>query len=255
VLQHAPDLTGGIRAQRVVVESAMPSEAAAATCRRLFGRPPLWAPAGADGRRLLTEAGTGPLASVDLPGTVDPAHWLLDRRAPQRRGPCADRPVVGRRCGGGRSEWRRLRDELPDTARVDVRLLDADGSAGRAFGRFGPPRGWLVYGPAEVSLRSFLYQVDFYLHLPRPEEPADPDADLLAALAAGCVPVLPYRYAATFGDAAVYCTPEEVPDTVGRLHENRAALRAQAARGPDFVRRHHVHDRYAERIAKLATQG
>jgi hypothetical protein len=260
VLQHAPDLPSGIRAQRVVIESATVSRSAAASSRRLFGRRPLWAPAGPDGRRLLTAAlAEDPLAdgapgdqltAVDLPGTVDPAQWRLDRR-----GPRADRPVVGRRCRGGRAEWQRLRGEIPDGARVDVRLLDADGTAPRSFGRAGAPRSWLVYGPAEVSLRSFLYQVDFYLHLPRPDAPADPDPDLLAALASGCVVLLPYRYAATFGDAAVYCEANEVPETVRLLHQDRASLRAQASRGPEFVRRHHPHEVYADRAAQLATQG
>ncbi|WP_433297034.1 glycosyltransferase family 2 protein [Actinoplanes sp. CA-030573] len=260
VLQHAPDLPSGVRAQRVVIESSLVSRSAAASSRRLFGRRPLWAPAGADGRRLLTAAlaedpisdgaPADQLTAFDLPGTVDAGQWRLDRR-----GPRADRPVVGRRCRGGRAEWQRLRDELPDSGRVDVRLLDADGTAARSFGRLGAPRAWLVYGPAEVSLRSFLYQVDFYLHLPRPDAPADPDPDLLTALAAGCVALLPYRYAATFGDAAVYCEAAEVAETVRLLHQDRAALRAQAARGPEFVRRHHGHERYADLAAKLATQG
>ncbi|GAA0570797.1 hypothetical protein GCM10010172_64070 [Paractinoplanes ferrugineus] len=260
VLSHAPDLASGIRAQRVVIESSAISRSAAAGARRLFGRRPLWAPAGPDGRRLLSAAlaedplATGSpgdlLTAVDLPGTVDPTQWRLDRR-----GPRADRPVVGRRCYGGRAEWQRLRKELPDSSRVDVRLLDDDGSAGRAFGRFGLPRAWLVYRRDEVSLRNFLYQVDFYLPLPRPDSPADPDPDVLAALAAGCVVLLPYRYAATFGDAAVYCEPEEVPETVRALHENGTALRAQAARGPEYVRRNHGHELYAERAALLATQG
>jgi hypothetical protein len=251
VLQHAPDLPSGVRAQRVVIEAATASRSAAAACRRLFGRRPLWAPAGPDGRRVLagTAEGDG-LTELDLPGTVDVAQWRLDRR-----GPRADRPVVGRTCRGGRIEWRRLRAELPDTARVDVRLLDSDGTAGRAFGRFGPPRSWLVYDPAEVSLRSFLYQIDFYLHLPSAEAPADPEPDVLAALAAGCVALLPYRYAAAFGDAAVYCDPQEVPDTVRMLHEDHRQLREQSARGPEFVRRHHGHELYAERVARLATQG
>jgi O-antigen biosynthesis protein len=105
-----------------------------------------------------------------------------------------------------------------------------------------------------VSLRSFLYQVDFYLHLPEADAPADPDPDLLAALAAGCVVVLPYRYAATFGEAAVYCEPDELAQTVGSLHRNRQALRRQSARGASFVHRHHGHDLYAERVAHLATR-
>jgi hypothetical protein len=69
------------------------------------------------------------------------------------------------------------------------------------------------------------------------------------------VVVLPYRYAATFGEAAVYCAPDEVPDTVRMLHEDRRRLREQSARGPEFVRRHHGHEVYAERVARLATQG
>ena len=254
VLQHAPDLPSGVRAQRVVIEAAAISRSAAAACRRLFGRRPLWAPAGPDGRRLLAAAagdGAGDgLTALDLPGTVDVAQWRLDRR-----GPRADRPVVGRTCRGGRAEWQRLRAGLPDTVRVDMRLLDSDDTAGRAFGRFGSPSGWLVYGPAEVSLRSFLYQIDFYLHLPSTEAPADPEPDVLAALAAGCVVLLPHRYAASFGDAAIYCEPAEVPDTVRMLHEDHRRLREQSARGPEFVRRQHGHELYAERVARLATQG
>ncbi len=247
VLQHAPDLPSGIRAQRVVIEDATVVPAAAAASRRLFGHSPLWAPAGPDGRRLIA---ADQVAKLDLPSTLDAAQWRLDRR-----GPRADRPVVGRHCHGGRAEWQRLRDELPDTARMDVRLLDSAGTATRSFGRFGPPRSWLVYGPDDVSLRSFLYQIDFYLHLPSDDEPADPGPDVLAALAAGCVAVLPYRYAPAFGEAAVYCEPDEVQDTVRLLHADRRALRDQGARGADFVRRHHAHELFAERVAWLATQG
>ncbi|WP_250027292.1 glycosyltransferase family A protein [Paractinoplanes maris] len=246
-LEHAPERAGGVRAQRVVIEDAVVVAAAATAARRLFGQRPLWAPAGPDGRRLLTLAGESTVAPLDLPSTLDAARWRLDRR-----GPRADRPVVGRQCRGGRAEWQRLRDELPETARLDVRLLDATGSADRSFGRSGPPRSWLVYGPADVSLRSFLGQIDFYLHLPPDDEPADPVADVLTALAAGCVAVLPHRYASAFGEAAVYCRPDEVHDTVRRLHADREALRDQSARGADFVRRHHTHDLFAERAAHLA---
>jgi hypothetical protein len=251
VLQHAPDLASGVRAQRVVIEAATVSRSAAAAARRLFGRRPLWAPAGPDARRRLAGTADGDgLTVLDLPGTLDAAQWRLDRR-----GPRADRPVIGRTCRGGRAEWQRLRAELPRSARVDVRLLDADGTAGRAFGRLGAPRNWLVYGPDEVSPRSFLYQIDFYLHLPPDDVPADPEPDLLAALAAGCVLVLPHRYAATFGESAVYADPAEVPETVRTLHRDGRRLREQSARGPEFVRRHHGHDLYAERVARLATQG
>ena len=81
-----------------------------------------------------------------------------------------------------------------------------------------------------------------------------PDAEpaVLAAMAAGCVVVLPHRYAATFGDAAVYCAPNEVTDTVRTLYGRRAALRRQSNRGLDFVRDHHGHDQYATGVEALA---
>jgi hypothetical protein len=246
VLSHAPD-GSGIRADQVVIESSAASAAAARAGRRLFGVEPVWAPPGPAGRRALTATPGGvPLAAVDLPGTVETAAWRLDRR-----GPRADRPVVGRCCHGGRDEWRRLSAGLPDPGRVDVRLLDGTGAAARAFGRSGPPYGWLVYTPADVSVRSFLYQLDYYLPLPAAEQYTDPDPELLTALAAGCVAVLPPPFAETFGDAAVYCAPDDTTDTVRAWHGRRAALSEQSERGRAFVRRQHSPELYAERIATL----
>jgi O-antigen biosynthesis protein len=247
VLQHAPDGPSRIRADRVVIEAAAAEPSAGRTARRLFGVDPLWAPAGPDGRQLLSATPGGlPLAAVDLPGTVDATAWRVDRR-----GPRTDRPVLGRHCAGGRQEWKRLRDELPDPARIDIRLLDGTGSSQRAFGRAGPPGGWLVYSPADVSLRNFLYQVDFYLQLPAERASTDAEPTLLAAMAAGCVALLPHRFAPTFGEAAVYCAPDEVGDTARMLHGRRTALREQSDRGREFVERRHGHELFAARVALL----
>ena len=247
VLRHPPTGVGGIRTDRVVVEAAAAAAPGrcAASSRLLFGAEPLWAPPGPAAREALAAGGLV-LTDVDLPGTVDADGWRLDRR-----GPRADRPVVGRHCVGDRAEWQRLRAELPDHARIDVRLLDGTGAAGRAFGRGGPPRSWLVYTAADLNLRNFLYQVDFYLPLPDDRTPADAEPAVLAAMAAGCVAVLPPRYADTFGDAAVYCPPAELADTVRTWHGRRTAARQQSSRGREFVRRHHGHDRYADHVVAL----
>ena len=138
-LQHAPDLTSGVRAQRVVIESPAVSRSAAAAARRLFGRRPLWAPPGPDGRRLLTtrsrplptrptlhhRASTCPARSTPRSG-----GWTAAARAPTGRSSAGTAAAAGPSGGG-------CATELPDTGRLDVRLLDGAGSAAGAFGRFG----------------------------------------------------------------------------------------------------------------------
>ena len=249
VLRCPPAGPSAVRTDRVVIEAgaATAPRRCIAASRRLFGTDPLWAPPGPAGRAALAATAGGlALTDLDLPDTVDPDGWRLDRR-----GPRAERPVAGRQCHGSRAEWQRLRAQLPDPARVDVRLLDGTGSARRWLGRGGPPHGWLVYDAAELSLRTFLYQVDFYLPLPADDAATDAEPDVLAALAAGCVVVLPPRYAPTFGDAAVYGSPAELTDTVRKLHGRRAQLQRQSDRGRDFVRHKHGHDRYADQVVAL----
>jgi hypothetical protein len=249
LLRYPPAGPSGMRADKVVIEAGVvtaPRQCAAAS-GRLFGVDPVWAPPGPDGRTALAAAPDElTLTELDLPGSVDVDWWRLDRR-----GPRAARPVVGRHCVGDRVEWQRLRDELPEHARIDVRLLDDTGSAEQVFGRSGLPGGWLVYAGADLSLRNFLYQVDFYLHLPSEAAPADAEPPVLTAMAAGCVVVLPPRYAGTFGDAAVYCTPDALSDTVRTWHGRTAALRQQSDRGREFVRQRHSHDRYADQVVAL----
>jgi hypothetical protein len=144
-----------------------------------------------------------------------------------------------------------LRAELPEHPTLDVRLRDGAGTVRQAFGFGGPPGSWLVYAADEVTPRAFLQQVDFYLPLPAGRAPADAEPDVLAALAAGCVVVLPHRYAPAYGDAAVYSSVADLAGTVRALHPSRTAVAEQRDRGREFVRRIHGHDRYAERISAL----
>lgn len=217
VLIHPPDAPSGVRATRVVVESSRSPRRCVDASRRLFHAEPLLAPAGPRTRQAL--AGL-PLTPVDLPATVAAEDWRLDRRS---AGP--GRPVAG--CIGGGAG-------LPRDPAVDVRLLD---------GCHGVP-GWLRYRPTDLDQRAFLHQLDFYLPLP---PPADPDPAVLAALAAGCVVLLPPSHRPAFGDAAVYTT--DPAGAMTALHGTD--LTAQRDRGVAFVRTHHHHGRYAARIEAL----
>ena len=248
-LHFAPQI-GRLSAGRVVIEvdaarRRMAADVCVAASRRLFGVEPQWSPGGPADRRTL---GAGPIAAaltaVDLPGTVDVAQWRLDR--PSLR---SDRPVVGCRSAGGRPEWQRLAALLGDSGRVDIRLWDTTGDARAAFGH-RPPRTWLVYGPDDTDLRAFLHQLDFYLHFPNERSSRDADPALLTALAAGCVLVLPHRFAPTFGEAARYCEAADIERTVRQMRRPRLFLE-QSERGREFVRQRYGHERYADSVSAL----
>jgi glycosyltransferase involved in cell wall biosynthesis len=250
VLQFAPGIDSRIAADRVVVEvdaarRRLAADVCVAASRRLFGVEPQWSPGGPADRRTL---GAGPigaaLTAVDLPGTVDVRQWRLERS-----GPGSDRSVVGCRSDGGPAEWRRLAEVLGDSGRLDIRLWDVKGDARGSFGP-RPPRTWLVYGPEDTDLRGFLHQLDFYLHFPAEQASRDADPVLLTALAAGCVLVLPHRFAPTFGEAALYCEAADIERTVRQMRRP-GLFRRQSERGREFVRRRYGHERYADSVAAL----
>jgi hypothetical protein len=249
LVAFAPGYPSAIHADRVVIEADPAWGDAAFHCeaeaRRLFGVEPWWAPAGEADRHRLAGGPFGiRLAKADLPGTIDPERWRL-----HRTGPRADRPVIGRmffdRPGSTvAAEWLRLREALPASGGLDVRVLAPEPPASL-------PKNWLVYRPADVAARAFLHQIDFYLHLPADDRTTALDPELLAALAAGCVPVLPHRFRALLGPAAVYCEPEEVVSTVAKLHRRPDALAKQSRRGLDLVRLEHHHGRFADAVTML----
>ncbi|WIM95467.1 glycosyltransferase family 2 protein [Actinoplanes oblitus] len=216
-LAFAPSLPSAIRARRVVIEEepgwSPATEACAAAARRLFGTAPTLLP---------------------LPSTVDGRRWRTTRREP-----AADRPILGRYLDLDRTPWRSLRQSLRDSADFDVRLLDR---AAEPTPR--PPLNWLIYRSTDVTPRSFLHQLDFYLGF------TDPPGDLLAPLAAGCVLLLPPDREPEYGPAAVYCTAADLPRTLRRLHRDPKRYAAQSARSTAFARRHHP-GRYAEAVRAL----
>ncbi|GAA4592014.1 hypothetical protein BJY16_000478 [Actinoplanes octamycinicus] len=219
-LAFATSLPSGIRADRVVIEEdpAWPAAAAAgaAAARRMFG---------------------GEVTFAALPCTVDARRWQTSRREP-----AADRPVLGRFLADDHDPLRSLRRSLRDSPDLDVRLLHR-----AADPTTRPPLHWLVYQPTDVTPRSFLHQLDFYLG------DADPPADLLAPLAAGCVLLLPPDREPEYGPAAVYCTPADLSRTLRRLHRSPQRYAAQSARSLAFARRHEP-GRWADAVLALRTR-
>jgi glycosyltransferase involved in cell wall biosynthesis len=113
------------------------------------------------------------------------------------------------------------------------------------------PADWLAYAATDLAPRPFLHQLDFYLHLPHRRTAETYSRPALEAAAAGCVVVLPERYAAIHGDAAVYAEPDDVAAVIRRYATTPALYAEQSGRARAVAARAHPPEAFAERIMEL----
>jgi hypothetical protein len=74
-------------------------------------------------------------------------------------------------------------------------------------------------------------------------------------MAAGCVVLLPHRFAETYGPAAVYCEPSDVRDVVTAYRSAAELFTEQSARGREHVAREHGPDGYLRAVDELLGAG
>lgn len=231
-------------------------DACHANAADMFGVEPLWVPQGPQVREALTpRPGTaslpltsGALADFDMPGILDAAAI-----APARTGFRSVLPVVGRHSRDDRTKWPTAADlplVYPGDGRWDVRVMGGAAAVARITGQ-APPPAWTCYGFDETDVESFLYQLDFWIYFPHPQQYEAFGRAVLEALAAGCVAILPHRFQPVFGDAALYCEPSEVAGLVDGLYADPDRFLAQSARAQQRVRERFSHDAYRALVARL----
>lgn len=258
-LQFAPDDECLLRPRRVLIvadqapvrrdglDHRYDPEACTAAAARLFAAETVWCPQDPEVRGALRAYPAIELTAYDLPTVVGTGRWTA-----VRDGATGDLPVVGTDlCDQG--VWPRdTRESLfvyDDLRKVDVRLRLPDWP--RTDVSLGGPRSHLVYEAGDLDLRTFLHQLDFYLHFPHPEAVETYSRPALEAAAQGCVVVTPERHAAIFGDAAVYCTPAEVAGLIKRYSADRVLFAEQSRRARAVVAKAHDAQGYVDRIAGL----
>ena len=257
VLQFAPGETTGIRARRaIVIADRAPARgdgddrrylpaACTAAVRRLFDVEPVWCPQDAGVRAALRTVEPGVnLTDDDLPTVVEGGGW-----AATRAGVAADMPIVGTDLCDAAAWPADAADALSVPRRltgVDVRVRLPD----RPRWSVDVPKSWLVYAAADLGPRPFLHQLDFYLHFPHRRAPEVYSRPALEAAGVGCVVVLPERFAALYGDAAVYAEPAEAPDVIRRYRTDPERYAEQSRRARAVVAKAHHPGLFVDRIRK-----
>jgi len=262
VLEFPPAEPSNVRAARAIVavdraprardggEYRYAPELCAESVRRFFGTDLQWCPRGFGVRELLAaELPPSRLTWFDLPRALDVSRY------PRRSRFRSNRPVIGRAARDHRSTWPADREALlqvyPDTDDVDVRILGGADSTLSLLGTPAPPETWLLYAEDEISLRSFMFQVDFYVYFPGTKLPDESWNAVLDALASGCVVILPHHFSEVFREAAVYCHADQVQETIWRYYRDRTLFVEQSRRGQDWAQRHCDPRSYLRIIAEL----
>jgi hypothetical protein len=250
VLQFAPAGTTGIRARRanVVADRAparddgadrryLPADGTAAA-RRLFDMDVTWCPQDAGVRAGLRTIEPGlATTDTDLPTTVDGSGWTASRSG------VADGPPIA---GTDLCDADDLLAVHRGLTGVDIRVRRPD----RPQWTLDGPSSWLVYATGDLDSRAFLHQLDFYLHFPHRHAPEVYSRPALEAAGLGVVVVLPERFAALYGDAAVYAEPGEAAAVIHRYRADPELYAEQSRRARAVVAKAHHPGLFLDRITK-----
>jgi hypothetical protein len=262
ILQFATDQPASWRARSMwIVVNQAPSEVDGsdlrylpghcdAEARRLFGCEPVWVPQGPRARDALLEGGGSEaltLADFDIGAIIDADAWFSPRR-PSR----ASRPRVGRYSRDDPMKYPDGRTMLqvygaPD---LDVSLMGAARTVPSLLEGAPIPDNWRLLKHRAMDVRDFLDEIDFFVYFDHPRANEAFGRSILEALAAGCLVVLPWKFQPVFGDAAVYCDPEEAADVVRAFQADEQAFHDHVERARAVVRELFSPDRYVEVVSR-----
>lgn len=228
------------------------------TCvRELFGVEPEWVPASSIVRRHLEQradaATIAPkVAGSDIRPVIETRDWVLP--PPSR----SMQPVIGRRAGESTASWPSSVAEsraIYPALDTEVRIVGDETVALAAMQMERLPANWVCFKPYQVSMRSFLQQLHFYVHFP---DARHEDLSIIEAMAARRVVILPPEFEPAFGNAALYASPSNVASTVAEYFVNKDRYDEQCRIAAEFVQGEFSAERFIasfDRLLALASSG
>lgn len=217
---------------------------------RFFGRPPRWVPQGPMVRdvleRYLDPASLHPRDNV---GVLDPSAWRSDH-VPEPGAP----PRVGRYSRDHPMKFPADAQSLLEVygdPRMQVTIMGGTTQVPRLLEERQTPSTWSVLPEGAVPPEEFLRDVDFFVHADHPTANEAFGRSALEAIVAGVVTILPARFAATFGDAALYPEPHEIADLIVSLQNDPSAYREVVDRASRIVESRFSHSAFLDLVAPV----
>jgi hypothetical protein len=163
-------------------------------------------------------------------GTIDVAAW----RPRLRRVRCEGNPIrIGRHSRDHVTKFpnmaKRLRTAYPDAEDIEVHILGGHKAVTKLLGAV--PRQWTSHPFGSISPTAFLGDIDLYVYFIDENLLEAFGRSPLEAIAAGVPCILPRSFEELFGDAGVYCEPEDVEEQARRLMADPDAYERQVQAG------------------------
>lgn len=199
----------------------LPNEAHAEAAR-LFDAPVSWVARDPAIREALAVYGDDiSLHRGIVPPTIEMGRWVNTRKRLER-----SVPTIGRHSRDWAALWpaeaATAEQIWPSDDHVDVRIL---GNADRKLEKYGESEHshrWVVFDEVAIRPEAFMQSLDFFAYYPDRNWPQAYSREALEAAASGAVVILPERFRAVHGDAAIYATPDQVQGWIQRLSKNKS---------------------------------
>ena len=226
--------------------------AAGAACRRMFGQDPVWTAISPRVLRVLeTVGGYDPIwPEIWYPPHLGPV--VSTPRAP--RDPAGRAIVIGRHSRDHWTKWPASAEAIraaycADDPGFEVQILGGAEHALAALGR--PPRNWQVHAFDTLDVADFLDGLDLFVNFMNPDYIEEFGRNTMEAMARGVVAVVDPAQREIFGEAALYCAPEEVAGLARQLVADPDAYRAQAQKGLAFIEANCAPARVRANLARM----
>lgn len=217
----------------------------------MFGIRAIWVPQGPTVRGavkpdiLPTE-----LAEFDMPGILSVREWATNRDHFRNT-----LPVAGRHSRDNTIKWPDNTTDIiaayPIDGSVDVRIMGGALVPLEILGLVKEPNSWVVFETDEMSVRTFLSSLDFFVYFQHDQGYEAFGRAVLEAIATGCVVILPHHYEPVFGDAALYCTPSEVGALIAKYHSNPKMYSRQSNLAFDAASSRFSHQSFVDLVDQI----
>lgn len=206
---------------------------------KLFGHKPVWIPISS--RVIQTLGMSGGFDNVYPSIWYPPYNGILPKSVPALpNGFGTDRQIIlGRHARNHWTKWPAKPQDIQQaycaySDRIDVHLLGGAQTPLKILGEL--PKNWNVLDFDSINVKSFVDSLDFFVHYTHGDYIEEFGRNIMEAMAAGRIVLLPPIYDDIFGDAAVYVKPEHVESTVIEYWNDEFLYTQQVKKAFNFVR-------------------